>query len=470
MQAAREKVPKAERWKLTKNHSHIEMAHAALVAYEVMQGLLPKFGKHPKRDGKSNKELFGKISDKPVSAIVDSGANGVLITPATAKRKGLLDKIDTSHKVSINQANADQKFETFGTLKGGVPFQMKSVHGRTLTIKLPCHVAPVGSDLIGANEQGPLIKGIGGIAYFEVTRPDGQRATGMQMPDGEVVGLPANAQGMTVLPEIGQESEWAVQSNPMPIPELCEFLMSRERMRLKREAMPSLTAATSPAAALQAEQERLACQAQQLGLASTSPGGALDFGWSVQAPSQYGVQAGSTYSSLHMPQSMAQYNVQSAMIAPGAYPQMHSAGFKPSNGLPYFDGGWNSRREESVGVEDSEVPIRMLATHGANGGLPVERVHDILHRDAATNFRTFGPKSGGGATVMVDGKNVGSKLTKSDFVCRHDCAACRMTKMTAPWVRQKAAGLTADGSAAQILLERVSICEDCYACHAGALA
>ena len=72
--------------------------------------------------------------------------------------------------------------------------------------------------------------------------------------------------------------------------------------------------------------------------------------------------------------------------------------------------------------------------------------------------------------MTVDGKNVGSKLTKSDFVCRHDCAACRMTKMTAPWVRQKAAGLTADGSAAQILLERFSICEDCYACHAGDLA
>jgi hypothetical protein len=322
----------------------------------------------------------------------------------------------------------------------------------------------VGSDLIGANEQGPLIKGIGGIAYFEVTRPDGQQATGMQMPDGEVVGLPANAQGMTVLPEIGQESEWAVQLNPMPIPELCEFLMSSERIRLKREAMPSLTAATSPAAVLRAEQERLACQAQQLGLASTSPGGALDFGWSVQAPSQYGAQAGGTYSSLQMPQSMAQCNVQSAMIAHGAYPQMHSAG------LPYFDGGWNSRREESVGVEDSEVPIRMLATHGAAGGLPVERVHDILHRDATTNFCTFGPKSGGGAKVMVDGKDVGSKLTKSDFICRHDCAACRMTKMTAPWVRQKAAGLTADGSAAQILLERVIICEDCYACQAGGLA
>ena len=78
-----------------------------------------------------------------------------------------------SHKVSINQANADQKFETFGTLKGGVPFQMKSVHRQTLTITLPCHVVLVGSDLIGANEQGLLIKGIGGIAYFEVTHPDG---------------------------------------------------------------------------------------------------------------------------------------------------------------------------------------------------------------------------------------------------------------------------------------------------------
>ena len=121
------------------------------------------------------------------------------------------------------------------------------------------------------------------------------------------------------------------------------------------------------------------------------------------------------------------------------------------------------------GVEDTEVPIRMLATHGASGGLPVERVHDILHRDATTNFRTFGPKAGGGAKVMVDGKDVGSKLTKADFVYRHDCAACRMTKMTAPWVRQKAAGYTADGSA-QMVLERVIICEDCYACQAGVLA
>jgi len=441
------------------------MARAALVAYDVMHGLLPRFYKYPKRGGKSEKGPFGNISDKPVSAIVDSGANGVLVTPATVKRKGLLDQVDTSHRVSINQASEDQKFETFSTLKGGVPFQMKSVHGRTLTITLPCHVAPVGSDLIGANEQGPLIKGIGGIAYFEVTRPNGQRATAMQMPDGEVVGLPANAQGMTVLPEIGQESEWAVQSNPMPIPELCDFLMSRERMRQKREALQNHTAGTPPAGELQAERERLACQAQQLGLASGATGGALDFGWSVQSPNQYGAQAHGTYSSLQGVQHPAQSSAQSAMVAHGAHPSMHSAG------MPCFDYGWNGQREESIGGnEDGEVPIRMLATHGASGGLPVERVHDILHRDAATNFRTFGPKAGGGAKVMVDGKDVGSKLTHADFVHRHDCAACRMTKMTAPWVRQKAAVATADGNVGQLVLERVIICEDCYACQVGTLA
>ena len=69
---------------------------------------------------------------------------------------------------------------------------MMSVHGRALTVTLPCHVAPVGSDLIGSNEQGPLIKGIGGIVYLELSRPDGRRATCMQMPDGEVVGLLAD--------------------------------------------------------------------------------------------------------------------------------------------------------------------------------------------------------------------------------------------------------------------------------------
>jgi len=107
--------------------------------------------------------------------------------------------------------------------------------------------------------------------------------------------------------------------------------------------------------------------------------------------------------------------------------------------------------------------------HGATGGLPVGRVHDILHRDATTNFRTFGPQAGGGAKVMVDGKDVGSKLTKSDFVNKHDCSVCRMTKTTAPWVRQKAIGYTADGNA-QMTLERCIICEECYACQAGVQA
>ena len=60
--------------------------------------------------------------------------------------------------------------------------------------------------------------------------------------------------------------------------------------------------------------------------------------------------------------------------------------------------------------------------------------------------------------------------TRTLTTARHDCAACRMTKMTAPWVRQKAAGLTADGNVGQLVLERVIICEDCYACQVGTLA
>ena len=45
-----------------------------------------------------------------------------------------------------------------------------------------------------------------------------------------------------------------------------------------------------------------------------------------------------------------------------------------------------------------------------------------------------------------------------------------MTKMTAPWVRQKAAAATADGNVGQLVLERVIICEDCYSCQVGTLA
>ena len=78
MQEVRDHAPEEERWKLTKNHSHSEMAHAALVVYDIMSNLLPKFGQHLMCDGKSNKEVYSDISSTPVSAIVDSGANSVL--------------------------------------------------------------------------------------------------------------------------------------------------------------------------------------------------------------------------------------------------------------------------------------------------------------------------------------------------------------------------------------------------------
>ena len=52
----------------------------------------------------------------------------------------------------------------------------------------------------------------------------------------EVVGLPADSKGLTVFPEIGQESQWSVQSHPMDITELCDFFMSREHVRRQREA------------------------------------------------------------------------------------------------------------------------------------------------------------------------------------------------------------------------------------------
>ena len=87
----------------------------------------------------------------------------------------------------------------------------------------------------------------------------------MQMLDSEVVSLLANAQGMTVLPEIGQESQWVVLSHLMEILELCEFLMSHERQHQQCEG-----SAAAAAAMMQAEQEQLTCQAQQLRLALTA--------------------------------------------------------------------------------------------------------------------------------------------------------------------------------------------------------
>ena len=98
----------------------------------------------------------------------------MLITLQMVKRKGLLGQIDSSHKVMINQANAEQKFDAFGILKGSVLYQMVLVHGWALTVTLPCHVVPVGSNLIGSNKQGLLIKGIGSIMYLELSQPDGQ--------------------------------------------------------------------------------------------------------------------------------------------------------------------------------------------------------------------------------------------------------------------------------------------------------
>ena len=68
----------------------------------------------------------------------------------------------------------------------------------------------------------------------------------------------------------------------------------------------------------------------------------------------------------------------------------------------------------------------------------------------------------GGTKVTVDGREVGSKLTKADFTVKTDCSVCRMVEATAPWVWQRSTGCSADGSA-QMVLERTIICEECYA-------
>ena len=61
------------------------MAHAVLVVYDIMSNLLLKFGQHLTHDGKSNKEVYSNISNTPVSAIMDSRVNSVLITLSTVK-------------------------------------------------------------------------------------------------------------------------------------------------------------------------------------------------------------------------------------------------------------------------------------------------------------------------------------------------------------------------------------------------
>ena len=238
MKEAREQAPKAERWKLTKEQSHIEMARGALVMYEVMASLLPKYGRHPKRVSKSCQEAQAKVEITSGGAVIDGGANGVLISEETAERKGLLDKVDKTTAVTLSQAEKAKKMETYGVVQGGVSYKMMSKHGRLVTVTLPCHMAPVQRDLIGANEQGPILQGIKGVMYLEYTRPDGRRGTCMIMPDGEIVPLPADSSGLTMFPEIGQEKHWAKASYPLEIEELCELLMSRERVRRLRKDMP----------------------------------------------------------------------------------------------------------------------------------------------------------------------------------------------------------------------------------------
>ena len=79
----------------------------------------------------------------------------------------------------------------------------------------------------------------------------------MIMPDGEILPLPADSSGLTMFPEIGQEKHWAKASYPLEIEELCELLMSRERVRRLRKDMPDpasdsvLPTTNDPSAAVQ---------------------------------------------------------------------------------------------------------------------------------------------------------------------------------------------------------------------------
>ena len=233
------------------------MARGALVMYEVMAALLPKYGRHPKRVSLSCQEAQAKVEITSGGAVIDGGANGVLISEETAERKGLLDKVDKTTAVTLSQADKARKLETYGVVQGGVSYKMMSLHGRLVTVTLPCHMAPVQRDLVGGNEQGPILQGIKGVIYLELTRPDGRRGTCMIMPDGEILPLPADSRGLTMFPEIGQEKHWAKASYPLEIVELCDLLMSRERVRRLRMDMPDpasdsvLPTTNDPAAAVQ---------------------------------------------------------------------------------------------------------------------------------------------------------------------------------------------------------------------------
>ena len=84
MQEACDCVPEDEHWEIGKN-SHEDMAHTALMAYDIMISMLLKFGQHPTRDDKLYWEVHGDVGATSVSAIVDSRANGVLVSVPMAK-------------------------------------------------------------------------------------------------------------------------------------------------------------------------------------------------------------------------------------------------------------------------------------------------------------------------------------------------------------------------------------------------
>ena len=86
---------------------------------------------------------------------------------ATAKHKNLLDQINRLQRVTLGQAEKKQKIETYGAVRGRVSYEMRTLHGRLVMITLLCHVAAVNDDLIGSNEQGPLLQGVGDVMYIE---------------------------------------------------------------------------------------------------------------------------------------------------------------------------------------------------------------------------------------------------------------------------------------------------------------
>ena len=70
------------------------MARAALVGYEVMSSMLVKYGLRPTEDDDQLEVEQDSDTGEANSTLVDSGANGVVLSVATAKRKNLWGLID----------------------------------------------------------------------------------------------------------------------------------------------------------------------------------------------------------------------------------------------------------------------------------------------------------------------------------------------------------------------------------------